>query len=112
MTDRSGALSRAPGASYVLPGDPAEGYLRVTAAHIEQGEPGNPESCPVILALKEQFDLDAHLGGEHPYIKLKNGGREPLKLGPDIADWVGRYDRHELVEPQEWLCAFSQEAYL
>lgn len=112
MTDRSGALSQAPSTSYVWPGDPCEGTLRITAAHIEQGTPGDPENCPIILAVKEQFGLDLHLGGSAPYVQLKNGGREELKLGQDVAEWVGRFDRGERVEPRAWTVAFSEEAYL
>lgn len=67
-----------------------------------EGEPGDPNTCPVALAIRRLFVVrEMHLEGEHPYFITADGVAHPLVIPADIALWIGRFDRHEPVMPFE-----------
>jgi hypothetical protein len=67
-----------------------------------EGTPGDPEDCPVALAIRRLFVVkEMHLDGQRPYFITDDGVVHPLALPADIALWIGRFDRREPVMPFE-----------
>ena len=67
-----------------------------------EGEPGNPDQCPLAVAIGRLFDvIEMHIEGEKPWFKTRNGQRHMLNITADVALWIGRFDRHEPVMPFE-----------
>jgi hypothetical protein len=94
VTDRSRELLKSAGTA--TPSVVSEvRYEVVTAEDIEQGRRGDGIACALARALQRAFPgTEFDISGEHPTV---NGN--PLVLHPDIAEWIGRYDRGEPVQP-------------
>jgi hypothetical protein len=93
VTDRSPELLRHAGFP-VHCGPGSRVPVHVTQDDINAGTPGDGAACPVALAIQRALPgAKVHIGAT-PTI---NG--RVIGLGADIADWIGRYDRGEHVDP-------------
>jgi len=65
------------------------------------GVRGDSGSCALARVICETLHevKEAHVGGEHPYVILHGGTRRDFALTPELAEWIGRFDRGEPVEP-------------
>ncbi len=98
IVDRSPELKR--GASSA-PGWGATGTTSVTMkAEGDRGDGGRCALARVILATWPDV-IEAHVEGEHPYVVFAGGTKVPFFMGPDVAEWIGRFDRGENPEPVE-----------
>jgi hypothetical protein len=72
-----------------------------------EGEPGNPEKCPIAVAMGRLLDVtEMHIAGERPWFKTRDGRKHELQFSADLALWVGRFDRNEPVLPFEMLVQY------
>lgn len=92
--------------------------VRVTAEHVEAGEPNNPMGCPIALALVDLMggDIDVFDGKAYACDALALADGKVRKFEnltadlPDVADeFVNRFDRREPVEPIEFTLAWIDE---
>ena len=81
--------------------------IEVTQEHIDQGEPGSAERCPIALAIVEQrpdtytalvasqfadiYEDDPFSEGYHPRIQYRTTKK--------MSDFFRRFDEHKPVEP-------------
>jgi len=94
VVDRSPELLR--GAVSAFRFDGRISYLQITAEHIHAGKKGNGAACALALAYKEQFGLDVDVSGEHPTCDGL-----PMTIDRYMAEWIGKFDRGEDVQPFE-----------
>lgn len=90
VVDRSPELSRAATRSGGLFGRP----LEMEPEDISESVRGSGAKCALARLIYRKIGKVANLEGERPTIDGK-----PVWLGPDIIEWIGRYDRGEPVEP-------------
>ncbi len=90
IVDRSPELAR--GAHLVV-----ENAGGVQAVMTPDGARGDGSSCALARIILARFPevVQAHIEGEHPYLVLANGKRVGVSLGPEVAEWIGRFDRGE-----------------
>ena len=68
-----------------------------------EGARGDGARCAlarVILATWNDV-AEAHIEGERPYLIFKDGQKVPFYMVPDMAEWIGRFDRGENPDPVE-----------
>lgn len=105
IVDRSPELLRnavPPGTILPVP----KGTLRLRTLQFEvspfEGTPGDPEDCPVAVAMRRLFDVtEMHIGSEKPWFKTRDGRHHDLQFSADLALWIGQYDRNEPCLPFE-----------
>lgn len=75
----------------------------VNQSHILRGKPNCVSECPAALSLKD-IGYDA-VGVNPNYVQLKKGNTWYLfRTSKDLADFIYRYDHHELVHPSTFRC--------
>jgi hypothetical protein len=104
IVDRSPELLRhavPPGSKLRVP---RKGEIQTLVFDVSpfEGEPGDPERCPIAVAMGRLFDVtELHIAGEHPWFKTRDGQKHLLSFTADLALWIGRFDRNEPVLPFE-----------
>ncbi len=81
----------------------------VTADHIARGERGEPDACPITLALKEFVGEDGKPVFRRAFTSMECLMAEPVDYDPweptdyraseEIQEFVGRFDEGKAVEP-------------
>lgn len=106
VVDRSPELLRGAGLPRQIPLDKIGGsiqWLEITEEDIREGRKGDGASCALARAISRTFPgVTANVQGENPSIYYGNGAGR-LNLARDVAEWIGKFDRGEPVEPQRWL---------
>lgn len=76
--------------------------IRVRPVHIEQGEPGMSDGCPVALACLEALEAQGYLGyqvyvGYNGISVLKPGANRRFRQDnqPHVTGWLDVYDEQE-----------------
>jgi hypothetical protein len=76
------------------PANHAEMYI-IDDDVIATARRGDGVACAIALVIKRKHpDWDVNISGERPII-----GGQPVPLTESLVDWIGRFDRHEPVEP-------------
>lgn len=70
--------------------------IRVTARHIREGQPGQPSSCPIALAIQEQTGCkDVDVDSDDVTVDGKS-----LDIGKGVVSFIHRFDENKPVRPQ------------
>jgi len=75
--------------------------IEVTEQHIEQGEGGNCERCPIALAIHALIPcLALDVNPDVIVLKMNEGGPwRTLTTPPAVAEFIGRFDGGYFVKP-------------
>lgn len=99
VVDRSPELLR--GARSTLGGGggmPVNFYI--DEEDIREGERGDGGSCALARCLLRFPFIEAvRMEGEQPQVKYRGAGWQNVRVAADLAEWIGRFDRHEPVAP-------------
>lgn len=69
---------------------------------------GDGGKCALAKAVCELPGIrEAHIEGERPYLITDEGKTLPVCLDSEVAEWIGRFDRGEPVEPMEVFFSFD-----
>lgn len=80
--------------------------INVTQAHIDEGVPGEPDRCPIALAVRTDF-IPVLPPDEHYYVDVGDDGitinspslRVLFPLSPERSAFIYDFDDHRHVEP-------------
>lgn len=73
--------------------------IKISKKHIEKGEPGNPQSCPIACAILDRQYVDrVDVDGEYITIEDSNGGHV-YAMPARASNFVMKFDDGEEVHP-------------